>query len=123
MDQNNAGEDPSALLGDDCSATITLPDGRELGYARYGSGEGPAIICLHGLPGSRIDFARSDAAAKEVGARIISVDRPGIGLSSPHQGATLLTHAKDIECLADALRLGSYAILVRNIVSPYRMIM
>lgn len=102
----------STLLRDDCSAAIALPDGRKLGYAEYGCKEGPAIICLHGLPGSRIDFARSDAAAKEVRARIIAVDRPGIGLSSSHEKATLLSHAEDIEYLTDALKLESYAILV-----------
>lgn len=99
-------------LDDETSATITLPDGRALGYAQYGSKDGPAIICLHGLPGSRIDFARSDGPAKAAGARIIAVDRPGIGLSSSHGEATLLSHARDIENLTDALGLNAYAVLV-----------
>lgn len=98
---------------DDNSAFILLADGRELGYAQYGVANGVPVICLHGLPGSRVDFARSDKAARAAGARIIAVDRPGIGLSSPHPEATMLSHAKDIESLATALGLSSYAVLVR----------
>lgn len=94
------------------SASITLPDGRQLGYAQYGTENGIPIICMHGLPGSRIDFARSDAAAKSVGARLIAVDRPGIGLSSLHPRGTLLTFASDVGILADKLGLSSYAVLV-----------
>lgn len=112
MDSIDTTTQTPDLLKDDSSATITLPDGRKLGYAEYGSKEGSTIICLHGLPGSRIDFARSDAAAKDVGARIISIDRPGIGLSSPYERGTLLTFAKDVEHLTDTLGLDSYAVLV-----------
>lgn len=99
-------------LSDDSSSTITLPDGRQLGYVEYGTKEGVPIICLHGMPGSRMDYARSDEPAKAVGARIISIDRPGIGLSSPHDTGTLLTFANDVESLTDALGLQAYAVLV-----------
>lgn len=104
--------DNQASLVDNDSATVTLQDGRLLGYARYGVENGPTIICLHGAPGSRIDFARSDTAAKAVGARLISVDRPGIGLSSPHQKGTLLTYANDIKDFTEILGLDRYAVLV-----------
>lgn len=122
MDSKDINPQDSPLLKDDCSASITLPDGRELGYAEYGLKSGAAIICLHGVPGSRIDFARSDAAAKEVGARLIAVDRPGIGLSFPHKNASLLSHAKDIECLTETLGLESYAVLVRVLSPGYAML-
>lgn len=110
MDAVDRGRFP---LGDDTSATITLPDGRKLGYAQFGCEQGPTIICLHGLPGSRFDFARSDGPARAAGARIIAVDRPGFGLSSPHAGATLLSYVTDIHNLTDALGLNVYAVLVR----------
>lgn len=101
------------VAGDDeSSATVTLPDGREIGYARYGSKNGVPVICLHGLPGSRIDYARFNSLARTVGARIIAVDRPGIGLSSFHPEGSLLTFAKDVEHLTNALGLDSYAVLV-----------
>src|SRR5215469_11765018 len=39
------------------SSTLTLPDGRRLGYAQYGSRTGRPVILLHGLAWSRVDAA------------------------------------------------------------------
>lgn len=95
------------------SATFTLPDGREVGYAEYGSPAGNPIFYLHGIPGSRIEAAASDEAAAKAGARLIAVDRPGIGWSSPHLARTILDHARDIELLAAHLDLPGFGVLVR----------
>lgn len=102
-------------LDNSTSATFTLPDGRQLGYAEYGSPTGRPVICLHGLPGSRIEIAALDEMAMRAGARIIGVDRPGYGWSSPHPGRTLLAHAKDVEQLAKHLELDEYGVIVRAI--------
>ena len=37
------------------SDTIVLPDGRRLGFARYGHRDGPQMFYLHGFPGSRVE--------------------------------------------------------------------
>jgi hypothetical protein len=100
-------------LDDDSSATFTLLDGRKLGYAQYGTLKGRPIIYCHGLPGSRIEAAILDSHAQELNARIIAVERPGMGWSSPHPDRTLLDHAKDIERLADYLELQEYGVMVR----------
>jgi hypothetical protein len=105
-------------LGNDSSDTITLPDGRKLGYAQYGSKAGRAIFYLHGLPGSRIEAAAWDELGLKLGARIIAADRPGIGWSSPHPGRTLLGHPEDLEYLAKHLELEEYRVLVRAIGYP-----
>lgn len=94
------------------SDTITLPDGRTLGYAQYGLRSGRTVFYNHGLPGSRIEAAAFDAIATRLGARIIAVDRPGYGLSSPQPSRTILGLAKDIECLAESLSIDSYGVLV-----------
>ena len=99
-------------LDNDSSHTFTLPDGRNFGYAQYGSQTGRPIVYLHGLPGSRIEAAAFDDLGQELGARIISVDRPGIGWSSPHFGRKILDHAKDIDDLATHLELDDYGVLV-----------
>ncbi|KXT04770.1 hypothetical protein AC578_9743 [Pseudocercospora eumusae] len=103
------------------SATITLRDGRKLGYAEYGSPHGRVIFCLHGLPGARTEAAMWDQIAVDVGARLISVDRPGIGWSSPQPGRRLLDHAKDIEQLAEHLRLDEYAVMGSSAGGPYAL--
>ena len=104
-------------LGDKYSYTFTLPDGRKLGYAQYGSLTGKPIFFFHGLPASRIEGAYFHELGLKYGARIISTDRPGLGLSSPQPGRKLLDFPKDIENLAKHLEVNEYAIMVsQNIV-------
>ena len=109
------------LLDDTTSATFVLPDGRKLGYAEYGAPNGQPVIYMPGFPSSRIEGAGLDPEASKVGARIISVDRPGYGWSSPHTERTLLSHAKDVENLADHLGLQRYGVLGISGGGPYAL--
>lgn len=114
-DTTDASEAPRCRfpLDDDSSDALTLPDGRKLGYAQYGLLTGKPIFYLHGLPGARTEAACFEDLARELGARIIAADRPGIGWSSPHAGRSLLDHPKDLEELANHLKLDKYGVLVR----------
>ncbi|KAF2022008.1 alpha/beta-hydrolase [Aaosphaeria arxii CBS 175.79] len=103
------------------SSTLTLPDGRKLAYAEYGSPAGAAIIYHHGFPGSRIEASSLHHAASKVGARIIAIDRPSFGWSSPHPDRTLLSHAKDTGVLADHLKLTRYGVLGVSGGGPYAL--
>jgi len=96
---------------DHISSTLTLPDGRKLGYAQYGSPTGRPIILFHGLAGSRFDGAFFHEAGQQLGARVIGIDRPGMGWSSPHPERTLLDLAKDVEKLTEHLKLDDYAVM------------
>ena len=100
-------------MGNETSATFTLPDGRKLGYALYGASSNRAVFYLHGLPGSRIEAAVFDEHGTDLGVRIIGVDRPSVGWSSPHPERKILDHAQDIEHLAKHLELKDYGVLVR----------
>jgi pimeloyl-ACP methyl ester carboxylesterase len=106
-------------LDNNSSATLILPDGRKLGYAQYGLQTGHAILYLHGLPGSRLEVAFLDTIAVRLEARIIAVDRPGYGWSSPHPNRTILDHVKDVEHLAERLELDTYAVLGISGGGPY----
>jgi pimeloyl-ACP methyl ester carboxylesterase len=101
-----------ALTG---SSVLTLPDGRKVGFAQYGDPNGKPIICLHGMLGSRLENVLMDTDAKELGARIIGIERPGIGWSSPDprplKERKVVDHAKDIEAVAEHLGLEEYAVL------------
>jgi len=77
------------------------------------------VFYLHGLPGSRVEAAFLDTIAGRLEARIIAVDRPGYGWSSPHPNRTILDHAKDLEHLAERLELDSYAALGVSGGGPY----
>ena len=109
----------------DNSAVLTLPDGRKIGYAQYGDPEGKPIIVLHGIIGSRLENALFDTNAKALGARIIGIERPGIGLSTPDprplKQRRVLDHAKDVEALAEHLQLEEYAVLGMSGGGPYAL--
>jgi len=109
------------VLDHDNSDTLLLPDGRKLGYAQYGSQTGRAVFFVHGHPGSRIEGAHLHHIGLKLGARIIAPDRPGIGLSSPQPGRTLLDHPKDLEHLADHLKLERYGVLGVSGGGPYAL--
>jgi pimeloyl-ACP methyl ester carboxylesterase len=113
MSESSVAGPASPPAEDKISSTVTLPDGRKLGYAQYGLQTGRPVIVLHGLAGSRFDGAFFHELGQQLDARIIGVDRPGMGRSSPHPTRTLLDFAKDVEHLTDHLNLDSYSIMVR----------
>lgn len=83
--------------------SITLPDGRKLSFARYGATNGYPVFYFHGFPGSRLEARVWADAASKFGANLISIDRPGIGLSTPQPRRTPLDFAKDVQHLAKQL--------------------
>ncbi len=89
-----------------CDGRVRLADGRWLGYREYGQPVGPVVFYFHGTPGSRLELSLCDDECLGSGARVISVDRPGIGLSTYQQGRRILDWPCDIEQLAAALDLG-----------------
>lgn len=72
--------------------TVTLSDGRTLGYAEFGSlkEDDTTVLAFHGWPGPRLESAVFHSAASELNVRIIGIDRPGISLSSPQPQRKLL---------------------------------
>jgi pimeloyl-ACP methyl ester carboxylesterase len=98
------------------SRRITLPDGRGLGYAEFGPAEGPPVLYFHGWPSSRLEPAILGTA----GIRIISVDRPGYGLSDAVTGTRRLADwPRDIQCLMKSLAIGRFALFGMSGGAPY----
>ena len=67
---------------------------------------------MHGMACSRLDAAYFHEVGLQLNARIIGVDRPGMGLSSPQPKRTLLGLAQDVEHLTDHLGLAKFSIMV-----------
>jgi len=109
------------MATDRTNRTIKLSDGRTLGYAEYGAPEGKPVFYFHGSPGSRIDWLLSDSddSAAELNARIIAVDRPGMGLSDFKRGREFLDWPDDVIELADALQVDRFAVLGSSGGGPY----
>lgn len=70
--------------------TFRLHDGRKLCYTEYGDPRDKPLFFFHGWPGSRFSGKETDKAAQIVGVRVISTDRPGIGLSDYKKNRKLL---------------------------------
>ncbi|KAI9673618.1 MAG: hypothetical protein M1817_002255 [Caeruleum heppii] len=100
---------------------FTLPDGRSLGYAEYGSLRGTPVIFFHGLPSSRFEGAEWDDLGKKYAARIIAVDRPGMGLSTFQPQRKILDWPSDVQQLAQQLQLGPYRVMGSSGGGPYAL--
>jgi pimeloyl-ACP methyl ester carboxylesterase len=75
---------------------IAVGDDRQMGFAEFGDPQGRAVFWLHGTPGARRQIpmeARVYAEQRQI--RLIGVDRPGIGSSSPYQYDTVFAFAED----------------------------
>lgn len=101
--------------------TVTLPDGRRLGYAEYGDPDGRPVFFFHGWPSSRYQGAYLDPHAKARGLRLLAPERPGIGLSDPLPGRRFADWPKDVAAFADALGIGSFPILGVSGGCPYTL--
>jgi pimeloyl-ACP methyl ester carboxylesterase len=68
------------------------------------------VLFFHGTPSSRLGLEWAEDAATMSGARVISIDRPGHGLSDRAPGRTLLDWSRDVAAFADAVGLGPFAV-------------
>jgi pimeloyl-ACP methyl ester carboxylesterase len=61
---------------------VELENGGVIAFEEYGDANGRPVIFCHGWPSSRTMARLTDEAARDLGIRIISPDRPGISGSS-----------------------------------------
>jgi pimeloyl-ACP methyl ester carboxylesterase len=101
------------------TATVTLPDGRELAYEEYGDPGGFPVLSNHGGLSSRLDAAPADEAAKSAGVRLVSPDRPGMGRSTFQPGRRLLDWPADVSHLCAALGIDRFAVMGWSAGGPY----
>ncbi len=95
---------------------------RRLGFAEFGDPQGRAIFWLHGTPGARRQIpAEARAYAELEKIRLIGVDRPGIGSSTPHQYPNVLAFADDLRIIADTLGIDKFAVIGLSGGGPYTL--
>jgi pimeloyl-ACP methyl ester carboxylesterase len=89
---------------------LPLPGGA---LALTDEGEGPAVLAIHGLPGSRFDFRYLAPAAPRT--RFLRVDLPGFGESPGEScGPTADAHAAVLTEALDAIGVGEVALLAHS---------
>jgi pimeloyl-ACP methyl ester carboxylesterase len=109
------------LLPPNREGTVRLLDGRTLGYAVFGHGD-PAVVWLHGTPGGRRQIPPAARAfAARHGVRVIGVERPGIGDSTPHLYPSILAFAQDVDTLLDQLGIDRCGVVGLSGGGPYAL--
>lgn len=93
------------------TGTITMNDGRTVGFADYGSPGQTAMVWCHGGPGSKLEPSWVAAGAARAGLRLIGIDRPGYGLSTPQPGRTIGGWVPDALAVVDHLGIAQFLTL------------
>jgi len=102
--------------------SVSLADGRRVGFAEFGTARGRAVIWLHGTPGARRQIPHEARAfAMEHDVRLVGIDRPGIGSSSPHVYPQIRSFAGDLDSVAVALGIEDMAIVGLSGGGPYAL--
>jgi pimeloyl-ACP methyl ester carboxylesterase len=90
---------------------IALPDGRSLAYAEFGDPDGRPVLFFHGTPGYRLNPWTTNAEMRSLEVRLIALDRPGVGRSTPRPQRRLLDWPDDVQTLAGSLGLERFAVV------------
>jgi pimeloyl-ACP methyl ester carboxylesterase len=110
------------MTTDRTNQTITLKDGYTLGYAEYGDPGGKPVFHFHGSSGSRLEHPADESILHTQGVRLITIDRPGHGLSDFQPKRQLLDWPDDVTALADHLAIEKFAVTGWSFGGPYAMV-
>ena len=98
---------------------VRLENGAVIAFEQYGDASGVPVIFCHGWPSSRTMARLTDEAARDLGIRIISPDRPGISGSSLQTNRKLSDWPQVVERLTDHLGIGEFRMLAISGGAPY----
>ncbi len=98
---------------------LDLSAGQRVAYEEYGDPAGAPVFFCHGWPASRLQGAGCGYEARDLGLRIISPDRPGIGRSSFQACRRLLDWPPLLAEMADRLGIERFRMLAVSGGGPY----
>ena len=99
--------------------TLVLANGATVALSEYGDRGGAPVFFCHGWPSSRTMAELADDAARDLGLRIISPDRPGIRDSQFHSNRRLVDWPPFLNEVADRLGIERFRILGISGGAPY----
>ena len=99
---------------------VIVGGGRRLGFAEFGQPGGRPVIWMHGTPGARRQIPQAARmAAEEFNLRLIGLDRPGVGHSTPHLYENIAGFTDDMAGVLDDLGIDRFAMLGLSGGGPY----
>jgi len=100
---------------------IILRDKRKLGFAEYGDPNGFPIVYCHGSQSSRLEMHYDMTFARKNNLRIITIDRPGHGLSDFNPEGSILSFSKDVLELMDYLKTAKFSVACMSAGAPFAL--
>lgn len=95
---------------------------RKLSFSEFGVPHARPVVWLHGTPGSRRQIpAEARVFAERENVRLIGIDRPGIGSSTPHVYGSFREFADDLAIVADNLGLDEMSVVGLSGGGPYTL--
>jgi pimeloyl-ACP methyl ester carboxylesterase len=98
------------MAGASGTQAVATADGRTLTIAEWGDLDGFPVFSLHGTPGSRFARHYDESAYANVGARVITYDRPGYGESDRLRRRRVVDSVADVSTIADSLGIERFAV-------------
>ncbi|MGX9791884.1 alpha/beta fold hydrolase [Mycobacterium sp. MMS18-G62] len=113
---------PVAIARPKLEGNIAVGDDRQIGFAEFGDPQGRAVFWLHGTPGARRQIPmEARVYAEQQRIRLIGIDRPGIGSSTPYQYDTVVAFADDLRTIADTLGIDKFEVIGLSGGGPYTL--
>lgn len=100
---------------------IILKDKRKLSFSEYGNIDGHPIIYCHGSQSSRLEMHYDISFAIKNNLRIITIDRPGHGMSDFNPTGSILDFAKDVKQLTDHLEIDRFSVAGMSAGAPFAL--
>ena len=98
---------------------VQLQNGGRIAIDEYGDPAGQPVFFCHGWPSSRMMAVLTEEAARDLGLRIISPDRPGVNESAFQKERTLLVWPLTLRDLACELGIERFRVLGISGGAPY----
>ncbi|CDM30060.1 hypothetical protein DTO013E5_8088 [Penicillium roqueforti] len=98
--------------------------GRSIAFSEVGHPKGHVVICCVGMGLTRYLMAFYDELARTLNLRLVTLDRPGVGESGPHQGdepSTPLSWPDDVAIVCNYLRVTKFSILAHSAGAIYAL--
>lgn len=104
---------------DRTAQTLTLRDGRRLGYAEWGDLDGVPVFFFGGSGNARFMRFPDDSIITQIGIHLYTFDRPGMGMSTRQTERRLLNWAEDIRDFSQQKGISRFAIIAISQGGPY----
>ncbi len=98
---------------------LVRPDGRTVAWSECGLLGGRPVMRLPGTPGSRFSLRTDQTPWVERGLRVITVERPGFGVSTRLPCRGFVEHADDLAAILDHLGIDRVPVYVGSGGAPH----